>query len=122
MNKPFWIFIVVFITLQHCKGADLTDQEIDNRVTDIVVRRNQPNNGPNTSFRFKNFIKTAVYPFVGTQQQHEDMILSIRDIYTNAIPMVLGLGGVDVQDILTQHLDNTIFLNDKFSLPVTFGK
>jgi hypothetical protein len=114
MHKPFWIFIVVFITLQHTKCADLTDQEVDNRVTDIVVRRNQPNNGPNTSFRFKNFIRTAVYPFGGNQQQHEDTLFSIRDIYANAIPIGLGLiGGVDVQDILTQHLDNTTFLNDK---------
>ncbi len=114
MLKPFWILIVVFITFQHCNGANLTDQEVDNRVTDIVVRSNQPNNGPNTSFRFKKFIKTSVYPFGGNQQQHEDTILSIRDIYANAIPIELGLNDVDIREILRRHyLENTRFLDDK---------
>ena len=68
---------------------DLTGAEIFQRSQAVVANQHQPKNGGITSFKFKQFIKKAMYP-LGDQAASEASVLRLRDLYRDLPPNNLG--------------------------------
>ncbi len=90
---------------------NLTDVEINQKFADVIDNHNQPKNGPNSCFRFQQFIKRAVIPFA-PQQHLENAILSLRNLYKDLLPNNIA-GSIHLISILKRHLSDVKFLSSK---------
>lgn len=114
MHKTLLIYFYVISTLTFnitVAAGGLTNLEINNQFANVINRRNQPRNGPNTSFRLQQFFKRATYP-LALQVDSENTILSLRNLYMNVLPNNLG-AGIHIINILREHLSNTKFVDSK---------